>query len=61
MEDIDDAAPTSLAVPSSLKAKNPMSMQLAAINAKEKLNWLAHILFLRQDFVECNKLIQTML
>ena len=58
MEDeIDDVGPTSLMVPSSLKAKNPMSMQLAAINAKEKLNWLAHILFLRQDFVECQKLI----
>ena len=55
MEDIDDTEPTSLMVPvpSSIKAKNPMSMQLAAINAKEKLNWLAHILFLRQDFVEC--------
>lgn len=53
MEDIDDVGPTSLMVPSSIKAKNPMSMQLAAINAKEKLNWLAHILFLRQDFVEC--------
>ena len=61
MEDIEDDGPSGMMVPSSLKAKNPMSMQLAAINAKEKLNWLAHILFLRQDFVECEKLIQMML
>ena len=48
VEDVD-TEPTGLgmAVPSSIKAKNPMSMHNAAINAKEKLNWLAHILFLR--------------
>jgi len=31
------------------------------VNSKEKLNWLAHILFLRQEFDECLKLIETML
>ena len=60
VENVEDEGP-GLAVPGSLIAKNPMSMHNAAINAKEKLNWLAHILFLRQDFAECLKLIEQML
>jgi Bardet-Biedl syndrome 4 protein len=32
-----------------------------AINAKDKLNWLANILFLRQEFNECLTLLNTLL
>ena len=55
---VEEFEEAKLMVPGSIIAKNPMSMHNAAINAKEKLNWLAHILFLRQDFPECLKLIE---
>jgi hypothetical protein len=37
------------------------AFSMQPINSKDKLNWLVHILFLRQDFDECLKLVETML
>ena len=33
----------------------------ASINSKDRLNWLANIFFLRQEFDECQKLLDSML
>jgi len=49
-----------LMVPQSIVAKNPL-LKASCINAKDRQNWLVHILFLRQDFSECLKLIDTIL
>ena len=45
-----------IAIPQSIVAKNPI-FSASAINSKDRQNWLAHILFLRQDFTECLKLV----
>ena len=48
------------AVPMSLTLKKP-SFLSSAINAQDKLNWIANILFLRQDFDDCLKIVDQML
>jgi Bardet-Biedl syndrome 4 protein len=47
-------------VPMSLTLKKP-SFLSSAINAQDKLNWIANILFLRQDFDDCLKIVDQML
>lgn len=49
-----------LRVPGSLQMKTQV-FSAQAINSKDKLNWLVHVLFLRQDFDECLKIIESML
>jgi Bardet-Biedl syndrome 4 protein len=48
------------AVPLSLSLKKPGFVS-TVINSKDKLNWLANILFLRQDYDDCLKLIDSIL
>lgn len=47
-------------MPQSMSFKKP-SFSSAVINIKEKLNWLIHIMFLRQEYDDCVKLIEDML
>lgn len=44
------------AMPVSMIVKKP-SFQSAVINLKEKFNWLIHVLFLRQEYDECSRII----
>ena len=48
------------AVPSSLSVKKPGFAQ-AVINSQDKMNWIANVLFLRQDFDDCLKIVEVML
>ena len=51
-----------------ISGKMPVSISLrkpnfssAVINVKEKMNWYIHVLFIRQEYDECLKLIDNML
>lgn len=48
------------AMPPSMIVKKP-SFSSAVINLKEKFNWLIHVLFLRQEYDECNHIIEDVL
>lgn len=59
--DEDVGATTGIrAMPPSMIVKKP-SFSSAVINLKEKLNWLIHVLFLRQEYDECNRIIEDVL
>ena len=64
VESLDDASigiSTSIrSLPMPMIIKKP-SFSSAVINLKEKFNWLIHILFLKQEYDECNKIIEDML
>ena len=49
-----------LVLPESVRMQKP-GMLTQVINQKDKLNWLANVLFLRQEFDECLKLVDQML
>ena len=48
------------ALPIPMMIKKP-SFSTSVINLKEKFNWLIHILFLRQEYDQCIKIIEEML
>ncbi len=50
----------SMKMPSSLQMKKP-NFSNTTINKNEKYNWYIHILFIRQDYEECLKLINDQL
>lgn len=43
-------------VPQSMQMKKPTFLT-NAINAKDKMNWIANILFIRQDFDDCLRVV----
>lgn len=47
-------------LPVSMIVKKPI-FSSSVLNLKEKYNWLIHVLFLRQEYDECNKIIENML
>ena len=47
-------------VPNSLQMKKP-GFSAAVINAQDKMNWIVNVLFLRQDFDDCLKIVDMML
>jgi Bardet-Biedl syndrome 4 protein len=62
-DDADVGVSTSiraLPLPMSIK-KTAFTSAQQTINLKEKYNWLIHILFLRQDYEECSRLIDELL
>lgn len=48
-------------MPQSMIMKKAPNFSPGVINSKEKMNWLIHILFLRQEYDECLKVIEEML
>jgi Bardet-Biedl syndrome 4 protein len=61
MEDADIGVTTSIRqMPASMIMKKP-TFSNAVINLKEKFNWLIHVLFLRQEYDQCVKIIEEML
>ncbi len=47
-------------MPVSLALKKP-NFSSAVINIKEKMNWFIHVLFIRQEYDQCTKIIDDML
>jgi Bardet-Biedl syndrome 4 protein len=63
MEDTDvESIPTASirAMPVSMIIKKS-SFVSSVVNLKEKLNWLIHVLFMRQEYDECLRIIEDML
>ena len=58
--DDEDSPRAVISIPKSIKMKS-LVVNTSAINSKDKLNWLMHIMFLRQDFEECLHHVDLML
>ena len=56
-----DKAMSGLKMPVSMGGIKKPNFSSAVINAKEKVNWLIHVLFLRQEYDECLKIIDDQL
>jgi hypothetical protein len=61
MEDfIDDTPSISMGIrsmPMSMVGMKKPQFSSAVINQKEKYNWLIHVLFIRQEYDQCMKII----